>query len=119
MGYGRAMSRGGRSVTVLVMAVGLLVGRWRERRDVVGWLGPSRLTLDDLAQVACREPDPPPVQVERHLPAVRASAEGALSHLGQAEASEDLGGLGRGEQPRETEQGFRRPLSPGRHLPDR
>jgi hypothetical protein len=55
------------------------------------------LALDDLPKVARGEPDPPPVQVERHLPAVRARAQRALGHLSEAEVPEDLGGLGRSE----------------------
>jgi hypothetical protein len=55
------------------------------------------LALDDLAKVVRGEPDSSPVQVERHLPAVRARAERALGHLSEAEASEDLGGLGGSE----------------------
>jgi hypothetical protein len=55
------------------------------------------LAFDDLAKIARGESDPPPVQVERHLPAVRARAQRALSHLSEAQASEDLGCLGRSE----------------------
>ena len=59
--------------------------------SLVGWPGPLGLTLDDLAQVACREPDPAPVQVEGHLPAVGAGPEGALGHLVETKAAENLG----------------------------
>jgi hypothetical protein len=55
------------------------------------------LALDDLAKVGRGEPDPPSVQVERHLPAVCARAERTLCHFREAEVSEDLGGLGRRE----------------------
>lgn len=69
------------------------------RRRRVCRLGPSRLAVDDLAKVVGREPDPAPVQVERHLPAICACAQCALGHLGEPELLEDLRCFGWGEEP--------------------
>jgi len=57
--------------------------------------------LGDLGQVLKGEYDPATVHVKRHLPAVRASAEGALGHRGQAVRAQELHGGCRGEDPRQ------------------
>jgi hypothetical protein len=66
---------------------------WRRHGGRSPGPGSARLAFGDLAQVAEGEYDPAPVQMKRHLLAVRPGPQRALRHVGEAEVAENLGGL--------------------------
>jgi len=78
---------------------------WRLGHHYWSWrLRSADFAFGDLPQVAHREDDPSAVHVEGHLPAVGASPERTLGHVGEAEVAEDLGRRYRREDLRQCER---------------